>query len=486
MKYINRIFIVSILFITVVSCKVGDSYERPELDTPDRFYEKDSLTERKGNDSLNMAEVKWHEFFKDSTLIDLIDTALQHNIDMKKAMQNIEISRQQLLQSKANFYPSLNARPAGYSREFYSENYNNYGSNRSRRNHGDNPPSSFYTERLAYTSSLESSWELDIWGKLRWQKEAARAAYMESEEFKKAVQTSLISEIASTYYNILMLNSQLNVARQNLVLNENTLNIIELQYDSGEVTSLAVKQTESQKLKSKALIPQLEQEYAIQENRLNRLLGRTPEPIEIEKNLEETTFNNEYHTGVPLELVANRPDVSASEYRLQVANARAGVAEAMKYPSLSINAAMGVNSFQLNKVLDPVSSGFALLNGAVFQPIFQNRKLKTNHKISLAERQLAELDFKNNLITAVNEVSDALVTIEKLEEEQKIAGERIVVTTSGLEDALFLFKSAFANYLEVITAQSDALESKLDLIRIQMQLTQANIELYRSLGGGWK
>jgi outer membrane protein TolC len=197
-------------------------------------------------------------------------------------------------------------------------------------------------------------------------------------------------------------------------------------------------------------------------------------------------FDDRYATGVPLELITNRPDVAASEYQLIVSNARVGITQAMKYPSIVLQASTGLNSFKFNNFLDPMGSGFALISGAIFQPVFQNRKLKTNHLIALAERQLAELDFKDKFILAVGDVSDALVTIEKLEEEYSIAQERIAVTSKGIQDASLLFQSGFANYLEVINAQEDALESELDLVNLKRQLFLANIELYRSLGGGWQ
>lgn len=497
-KYIKTIVqkgiaIVAIaLFVT--GCKVGDAYQRPEFKgISDTFYKDDTLnTENMSEDmkalrdTMMLSAIPWKDYIKDTVLIALIDTALVNNIEMQKATHQVNMRMEELEQSKANFYPSLNSEPAGYRRDYYSENFNNYGSNRSRRNHGEDVPTSLYTERLEYTASLQSSWELDLWGKLRWKKEAARAEFMKTLEFKKAVQTAVIAEVASTYYNLLMLKAQLKVAEQNYMLNDSTLNIIKLQYDAGETTSLAIRQTESQMLKSKTLLPQLERAYTIMENKLNNLLGRTPQPITIATRLEDVNFQWKYNNGVPLDLLKNRPDVAMSEYQLIAGNAKVGVAEALKYPSISINASAGLNSNQLANFLDPVSSGFALLNGAVFQPIFNNRKLKTNYRVALSQREINQLDFKDKLITAIGDVSNALATIDKLEEEYTIASDRIKVTRQGLKDADLLFKGGFANYLEVITAQSDALESELNLINIKKQLLIANIDLYRSLGGGWQ
>jgi len=486
MKCIKQFATISIILITAISCKVGDNYQRPQFDKIDSYYGISQLDTTSLANQTTLADVNWRDYFEDSTLIALIDTALINNIELLKGAKQIEIGSQNLELSKANFYPSLGISPFEYNREYYSENYNNYGSNRARRNHGENPPKTLYTERLAYSTTIFASWEIDLWGKLRWQKEAAQASFMQSEEFQKAVQTAIVAEIASTYYNMLMINSQIAVAERNLELGRNTLDIVKLQFEADETTSLAIQQTESQILRAESLIPQLEREYTLLENRLNQLLGRYPQPIDIEQGLEDVTFDDRYVVGVPLELINNRPDIAAAEYQLIASNARVGVTQAMKYPSIMLNASTGLNSFVFDSFLDPMGSGFALINGAIFQPLFQNRRLKTNHSIAVSERQLAELDFKDNIILAVREVSDALVTIEKLREEYSIAQERIVVSSKGVRDASLLFQSGFANYLEVINAQEDALQSELDLANLKRQIILANIELYRSLGGGWK
>lgn len=486
MKMIKYIVPFFLILAVASSCKVGESYTRPETDIPEEFYGGEKLQDSIFVGEKQIAHISWTEFFKDSTLNSLIEEALDHNFDLQKAAKQIEISNESFLQSKANFLPSLGATPGSFRREYYSENFNNYGSNRSRRNHPEGVPTTLYTENLAYAVSLQSSWELDVWGKLAWQKDAALAKYLQTQEFQKALQTAIVSEIASTYFNMLMLKSQLTVAQRNFALSQNTLKIVKLQYDAGENTALAIQQTESQMLRAKALIPQLEKAYILQENRLNNLLGKTPGTIALSGVLEDLALSNSYSTGVPLELIQNRPDVLASEYNLVASNARVGIAQAMKYPSLTISAGMGLNSMQLGTVLDPIGSGFALLNGALFQPIFQNRKLKTNHQIAIKQREIAELDFREKVNTAVTEVSDALINMEKLQEEYEIAQTRMRTTTKGMTNAFLLFESGFANYLEIINAQEDALQNQLEVVQLKMQLALANVELYRSLGGGWR
>ncbi|WPR73871.1 TolC family protein [Algoriphagus sp. NG3] len=485
MNHTKRLLPIFIMLLAAVSCKVGENYSRPEVDLPEEYYGGEKLQDSAFVGDNEIATIDWKEFFKDSTLNSLIDIALEDNFDIQKISKQIEIANESFLQSKANFLPSLGANPAEFRREYFGGNFNNYGSNRSRRNHGENIPKTLYTENLVYAVSLQSSWELDIWGKLRWQKEAAMAEYMQTQEFKKALQTALVSEIASTYYNILMIKSQMTVAKRNYDLSLNTLKVVKLQYEAGENTALAIQQTESQMLRAKSLIPQLEKAYTIQENKLNNLLGRSPQAIEYKGALDRLALDSSYSTGVPLALIQNRPDVAASEYDLIASNARVGINKAMRYPSLTINAATGLNSMSFGNVFDPLGSGFAMVNGALFQPIFQNRKLKTRYRIAVKEREIAEVDFKEKVTVAVTEVSNALVSIEKLEEEYAIAQERMRVTTKGMTNAFLLFESGFANYLEIINAQEDALQNQLEVVQLKMQLILAKVELYRSLGGGW-
>ncbi|HCX24647.1 MAG: multidrug transporter [Flammeovirgaceae bacterium] len=481
MKQIGNLLI--IILVVLFGCKMTKPYQELDLDAPNNYYgyEKAYL-----NDTTTMAEMPWDSFFGDSILISLIDTALQNNIDLQIADLYVDIGLARLKQSKANYFPSVGFSPFKYRRDYYSKNYNNWGSNRARRNHGDgNVPTSFYTERLEFESSLDLSWELDIWGKLSAQKRAAQLQYMKTQEFQKAVKTSLISEIASTYFYLALLKAQIDVYNDNLVLNDNTLRIVQLQFEAGEVTSLAVKQTLSQKLRAQTLIPQLEREYIRQENRLNRLLGRHAQSIS-PSDLELPMVDEEHVVGMPLALLANRPDVAAAEYTLQESYERAGIANAMRYPTINLGASLGLNSFQLDKLLNPAGSGLLLLSGLVYQPIFQKRKLKTNYEIALKEKEIAELKFKDKFIQATNEVSNALLAIDKLKEEHSLAQERVDAAQRALKDANMLFRSGLANYLEVITAQREALDSELNLVSAKMRLLAADVELYRSLGGGWR
>lgn len=463
----------------MVSCKMGENYTRPNLNLPEDFQNN----KNKYSDSIPLASISWRNFFDDSVLIGLIDTALINNIDLQQAVKNIEVASQVFKQSKSNFYPTLTGTPGQYVKELHSKNW--YSNPSSNYYEGTTAPDRMYVNKEQHISSLSSSWEIDLWGKFRREKEASHAEFLKSNEFKKAVQTSLIADIANAYYSLLMLDAQLKVAKTNLALNDSTLTIIKLQYSAGQVTSLAIQQTEAQKLNAASLVPQLEKNLNIQENRINLLLGRYPQKINLNKKLFETDPKKVYSTGVPFELIKNRPDIASSEYGLIAANARIGIAQAMRYPSLNIRATLGFDAMNLSDIFN-ASSGYSLLGGSILQPLLHNRKLKTNYKVAIAKKEMAELDFKKSVLTAVGEVSNGLVTIEKLEEEYKIAQERILVSKKGVRNASLLFRSGMATYLEVIAAQSNALAVELNLVSVKMQMLNANVELYRVMGGGWQ
>ncbi|WP_257658150.1 efflux transporter outer membrane subunit [Parapedobacter lycopersici] len=475
----------ALLFIPllVASCNVGKDYVRPDLDLPDTYRQADSLN----SDTTHIGDIPWRDFFTDSTLVGLIDTAIANNYDMQAALKNIEIANQSLRQSRAAFLPEVEAQLGGVNQQWRSRDYySNPSSNWYERPGEGEPPENLYRLQSQYSSEINVSWELDIWGKIRRQKESALAEYLQTYEARKAVQTALVAAIADGYYNLLMLDEQLEVARRNLQLNDSTLHIVKLQRDAGEVTALAVQQTESQMLVAASLIPQLEQEVTVQENTLMALTGRMPRDVVRSGRLDDFVTEDNLASGVPLSMVANRPDVREAELALRSANAQVGVAQAYRYPALTINASGGLNAMLPQNWFNIPGALFGGIIGGVTQPIFSGRRLKTQHEIARLERDKAELGFQQVVLDAVNEVTNALAMIDKLHEQYEIAEKRVTTSRLGVKNANLLFRSGYATYLEVITAQSSALTSELDLVAVKQQQLNAKVALYKALGGGWK
>ncbi|WP_345232597.1 efflux transporter outer membrane subunit [Olivibacter ginsenosidimutans] len=469
------------LALCLNACKVGKNYQRPQLNLPDKY--RNEITPA---DSVGIGNIYWKDFFVDSTLQTLIDTAIVYNYDMRKALKNIQIANEQVLQAKAEFLPEINANIATIERNFRSENFYSTPTAKWYDGRGKTAPKNMYTYTPQHSSGLSLSWELDIWGKMRRLNESTLAQYLQTYEARKLLQTQLVADVAEGYYNLLMLDAQLEVAQRNLQLTDSTLRIVQLQRDAGKATSLAIQQTKSQLLAAKALIPQLQREVVIQENGLRALAGQLPDSIRRSASLTDFLIEDSVSAGVPLYMVSHRPDVKASELALRAANADVGVAQAYRYPTLMIEAEGGVNSMLPANWVKIPGSLFGGLVGSLTAPILNKRKIKTDIEVAKLERDKAEIDFQQTVLDAVNEVTNALVTIKKLQEEYDIAEERVKVTQLGIRQARLLFKANYADYLEIITAQQNAIDSELELVSLKQQLLLARVELYRALGGGWQ
>ncbi|RAJ00385.1 NodT family efflux transporter outer membrane factor (OMF) lipoprotein [Chitinophaga skermanii] len=460
-----------IILLTLVStfsaCRVGRNYQQPEAPLPAAF------TGNATTDS-SIATISWKQFFQDPLLQQLIDSTISNNLDLKIALQRIEASEAYVKQARAAFLPSVNAQITG-STSFPSKHSLNGLSleNFLKTNHIED-----------YNLSLGASWEADIWGKIRRQKEAAIAQYLQTYEGARAVQTALVADVANGYINLLMLDAQLRIANRNVALSDTIVQMMNLQKTSGEVTELAVQQAVSQKQSAAKLVPQLEQAIAIQQNAIKLLGAQLPGEVVRIGDINEFTPWEALHTGVPAALLQYRPDVKAAEQRLVAANAQVGVAQANLYPSLSITANGGLNAFKASQWFTLPGSLFATAAGSITQPIFQRRQLKTQVEVATTQREEAVFAFRQSVLTAVHEVSNNLVSIDKLKSQEQIAIDQQQVTHAAVNNAQLLFKSGMANYLEVITAQSNALQAELSLADIHRQQLQAVANLYRSLGGG--
>jgi NodT family efflux transporter outer membrane factor (OMF) lipoprotein len=456
------------LAVLVVSCKVGQNYHRPNFALPSQFQSTVSA------DTNSIAKIGWKEFFTDTTLQTLIEKGIAYNLDLQVAIKRMEIANQEVKAARLSGLPDLNLLATGQV-NYFSENGAIGLSNTSGSDHTEN-----------YMAGAELSWDVNIWGKIRRQKEAALARYLGSYEAAKAVQTRLISDIVNGYYNLLMLDKQIEIVRRTLILNDSVLQITRLLKNAGDVTSLAVQQAESQELASALLIPQLEQDIALQENALQTLTGQFPGAIPRSNSLDAYEVTNNLTTGLPATILSLRPDVRASEMALVAANAQVGVSKANMYPALNITATGGVEAIKASNWFNVPNSLFGIATGTLVQPVFQRRMLRTQLQIAKIEREQAVATFKQSVVSAVGEVSSALMQIEKLSRQQRLAAQQVNTLHQAIGQAQFLFKSSLANYLEVITAQSNALQAELNLTSIQRQQLSAVANLYHSLGGGWK
>lgn len=465
----KHLFIVTITFL-LASCRAGRDYQRPEVPLPEQFEAN------AGADTTSIGDMEWKQFFTDATLQSLIDKAVRDNFDLQLAMQRAEEARIYVKQARVNWTPVIVAQGTA-STTIPSKNSLN----------GISLENFLGTSHVEdYTLGATLSWELDIWGRLRRQREAAVADFLESFEAARAVKTTLVADIANTYFNLLMLDAQLDVARKNLLLGDTVVNMMQLQKQAGQVTELAVQQAIAQREAAAQLVPQLEQEIAVQENTLRILTGELPGTINRNSLLNDFVVPAQLPTGIPASMVSRRPDVRASEMALKSANARVGVAQGSMYPVLSISATSGLNSFKSSNWFTMPASLFGTVAGNLAQPVLNQRRLQTQLEVARVQREQAVIRFRQSVLNAVGEVSNALVRLEKLDSQQRIAAERVQTLQQAVHNAGMLFRSGLADYLEVITAQSNALQAELVLADIRRQRLSAMVELYRALGGGWK
>lgn len=471
MKQFSRIAL-SILGMSIWlgSCTVSKDTVLPVNVVPVQFLGADN------SGISGLGALSYTEIFAEPELLALIDTALQKNYELQIALKNMETAGLLLRQQSYRNIPQLSLQLSA----------------------GTNRPSDHSLNGLSlsqfagsphvedYTLSAALSWEADIWGKLGQQKNAVAAAYLQSGELKKAVQTRLVAQIATIYYNLLMLDTQQETARKNLELNTRTLKIIQMKYEAGQLTSLAVQQAADQQLTAAALIPDLEQQTAIAENALQVLAGQFPGKVHRLNRLENMRVDSTQLTGLPAEMLGLRPDVKNAELQLVKANAKAGVTKANLYPALVLSAGGGLNSWKTHNWFSLPGSLFGNLAGGLTQPVFQRRQLQTQYAVALKEREAAVLQFRNTVLVAVGEVTDELVKTDKLQVQYQFTARRVYIARQALKNADLLFASGKADYLEVINAQRNALQSELELSSLKTARLQAHIGLYRALGGGWK
>jgi len=338
----------------------------------------------------------------------------------------------------------------------------------------------------SYQAFVGLSWEVDIWGKLRSQKEIVLAEYIQTYEASKAVQTQLVADIAQGFFNLLMLDRQLEIAKGNLALSDTFLRATQLLRDAGLTNTLAVQRAASQQQATALLIPQLEQSITIQENALQVLTGHLPGAISRSALLKDFVVADYLSAGLPIAMVSRRPDVRSDEMALMAANAQAGIAQANMYPALNLTAGGGLESFKASNWFNIPNSLFGLAAGTIAQPVFQRRQLKTQYEVAKLRREEAVIRFRQSVLQATGEVSDALVQIDKLKQQKDIATGQTDTLQRAVVNAKLLFRADLANYLEVITAQENLLLAELNLASIQRQHLSAMVELYRALGGGWK
>ncbi|MCP1996096.1 TolC family protein [Flavobacterium sp. HSC-61S13] len=464
----NIIIVITVLALTALSgCKVS----KVEIDTPMNAFPDKYRTDNLMAEGPTIGQLSWRSFFQDEQLIQLIEIALKRNSDVLIALQNIEISKWHLKNAQGGNIPDVQLE-IYTSRAFPSE----YNALVNQNN----------THIDDFKVDLAMSWEADIWGKIKNQKKADWASYLQSGETKNAVQTALVAQIAQCYYNLVILDNQMGLVQKNIELSKSTTTAIQLQFEAGKSTSLALEQSKVQELEAEKLIPNLQLQILIQENVLSALTGVFPDTQQRQQSLQYIGIINNVQIGIPAILLSQRPDVKSAELDLKIANANVGIAQAAFYPTLTLSANGGLLAFKASDWFNIPASVFGMVAGGISQPILQRRTIKTKYQIALANREKAVIKFRAAVLSAVTEVSNALVQLDKQKEQQVILVKQREALENNIVKVKMLFTGGRANYLEILTTQNNLLTCDMNYTISKRDELFARIELYRVLGGGWQ
>lgn len=478
MKILNSLF--SFIFVLfLLSCNVNrNTSVVPSKPLPKSFMSN--------SDTLANELIKWKEIIFNPTLSKLIDTALKNNFDLKDALQKIEMSKSGVMLNKGIRLPDVNATTNLGRRKFGDYTMDGVGNYDTNLSDNINSDQLIPYQLPDYYVGFQSTWEIDLWGKLKNLKQSAAAKFMSSQYGKDLIVTNLIGEVASLYFELLALDKEVKMLTENIKLQENAYELMLAQKEVGRANQLAVELMKAQLLNSKTIQVEVEQQMMECEAKLNYLCGQYPGKISIDTSFYSNQVNLILKSGVPSNLLNNRPDIKQAEFEVLSTKANLSYARKAFYPSLNINSLIGLQSFNALLLLDfPASLAYNSI-GSMAAPILNRRKLKSDLLLAKAQQKSAYINYEKSVVNAFKEVYVSLTNLSKTKEALNLKNEEVDVLKNSIMTSQELFKAGRCNYLEVITAQKNALESQIDLINIYKKQTIATIQLYKSLGGGWK
>lgn len=471
----KKYFVIGFLFlVSLHSCVPTKIVREANMKMPEQFVNQ-------GLDSINTANVKWRDFFTDANLISLIDKALANNQELNIMLQQIEMAKNEVKTRKGEYLPFVNAY-VGTEVEKASEFTRNGAIEKNLNIH---EAEAFPEPLQNYSIGLSASWELDIWKKLRNGKKAAVLEYLASIEGKNFMITNLVSEIANSYYELLALDSQLDIINKNLELQQNALNMVKIQKEAARTTELAVRRFEAEVLKNQSNKYSIQQKIVNVENAINFLIGSYPEHIS--RNSEQ--FVNKHITyvnsGIPSQLLQNRTDIRQAELELSAAKLNTKIAKANFYPSVGISAGIGLEAFKPKFLKDtPESLAYSLV-GDIVAPLINRNAIKAEYSNANAKQLQAVYEYEKTILNAYIEVSNALSNLENLNKSYELRDKQVKALNESIDISMKLFKSARAEYTEVLLTQREALDSQIEIIETKKEQLLAHVNIYKALGGGW-
>lgn len=477
---IKNIFIALALSLVLASCKAPMATvikDEVKETIPQNFNQ-----EEQQDANNNSGTTPWRQFFTDPNLVSLIETALKNNQDLLITLQEIEIAKSGVLAKKGKLSPTVSAAVGAGLKK--AGRYTSEGAGDAST---EIEPGKPIPDPLGnFEGGLMANWEIDIWKKLRNEKESAVAHYLSTVEGKNFVLSNLIEEVADDYYELLALDNQLDIIQQYIKLQQKALEISKIQKEAAAATELAVKKFEAELAKSKATEYTIRQQITEKENEINALLGRYPQPIIRAKENFMSTIPQTIYTGIPSQLLANRPDIKQAELELKASKLDVQAARKEFYPSLEISATLGLEAFKPSYLVKMPESIAYNLVGELAGPLINKSAIKANFQTADAKQVQALYEYDKTILNAYLDVANLMSKIKNIDQYYQLKSQETKALDQSIDIANQLFRNSRADYLEVLLNQRDALDAKMDLIEAKQKQLSTVVDIYKGLGGGWK
>ena len=462
--WVSYLFSLGSALLVLFGCAVGPNYQRPKVNIPTEYRDAAGSSQQ-----FSIADLPWWEVFKDDRLKSLVQTALANNYDLRIAVTRVEQARQIAAQARAQYFPFLNysVSASNGKNEFVGTVASNGGQ-----------------EQGAFVGVATVAWEADVWGRLRRENEAARAQYLATEEARRGVMLSLVSDVAQAYFELLDLELQLQIARDTTDSFSQTLKLFTQRLEGGVASKLDTSRAAAALATAAASIPELERQIALKENQISVLLGNNPSPIPHTAKLLEQIVPPDIPVGLPSALLERRPDILSAEQQLRFANAQVGIATANFFPRIGLTSLFGRTSSPLSSL----SSGKATvwsIAGNVAGPIYQGGALRAQKRQSVAFWEQTKLEYEQTAQVAFQDVSNALVSRQKFEAMRDEQAKAVQAYQESVKVSFQRYVAGKASYFEVLDAQLQLYPAENALAFTELNRRVVIVQLYKALGGGW-
>ena len=459
-----RSLAVSAIALLLAGCAVGPNYKRPAVNVPAEFRGAEGASQQ-----ASIADLPWWEVFKDQRLKELIQTALTNNYDLRVAITRVEQSRQLARQAKAQYFPMMNYQTSsGYGRNELA---------------GTIAPNGGNTQG-AFVGALSVAWEADLWGRLRRLNEAARAQYLATEQARRGVMLTLVSDVAQAYFELLELELELDIAKHTTAAFGETVKFFTQRLEGGVASKLETSRAEAAQATAAASIPDLERQIAIKENQISVLLGNNPNGIHHTSQLIDQVIPPDVPAGLPSALLERRPDILESEQQMRAANAQVGVATANFFPRIGLTTFVGGVSSPLDQLSSGQTTAWSVA-GNVAGPVYQGGALRAQKRQAVAFWEQTKLQYEQTALNAFQDVSNALVTRQKLEGVRTEQIRAVDAYQESVKVARLRYVAGKASYFEVLDAQLQLYPAENALAVTELNRRTVIVQLYKALGGGW-